>query len=334
MSGEIAYLAFTERGRALAERLRAALGGEVSCTRCGASLDGWTAERFSRARALVYVGAAGIAVRAIAPHLRSKATDPAVVCVDERGRYAIPLASGHLGGANALAREIARVLGAEAVITTATDVNGVFAVDEWAKAQNCAIPDPRGIKGVSARLLDGTPITVRAAFPVDGEPPEGVTLREDGEADVRVDVRAHDEGLALVPRVLVLGVGCRRGTTAESLETRFAAFCRARGVWREAVCLAATIDLKKNENGLLAFCAAQGWPLRFYSAGELAEAGGEFTASAFVASVTGVDNVCERSAVLAAGAGGSLLIRKDAGDGISFALAQKAVRLDWSWQNG
>ena len=120
-NGEIAYLAFTEKGRALAETLRAVLGGEVSCTRDGVSLQDWTARAFASCRALVFIGAAGIAVRAIAPYLHGKASDPAVVAVDECGYFAVSLLSGHLGGANALTREIARICGAEAVITTETD---------------------------------------------------------------------------------------------------------------------------------------------------------------------------------------------------------------------
>ena len=135
-----AYLAFTEKGMALAHRLARALPGSVS--RCGAGgvrLAEWTSTQFAQADALIFVGAVGIAVRAIAPHCKSKATDPAVVVLDECGRFAVPLLSGHLGGANALARALAEACGAIPVITTATDANGVFAVDEWAKAQGCAV---------------------------------------------------------------------------------------------------------------------------------------------------------------------------------------------------
>ena len=196
-NGEIAWLAFTEKGRALALRLSAALGGEVSCTGDGVSLRDWTAKHFKDSRALVFVGAAGIAVRAVAPYLEGKAGDPAVVAVDECARFAVPLLSGHLGGANALAREIARCCDAEAVITTATDRNGVFAFDEWARLQGLAVADPKKIKAVSARLLAGEPVTVRSAFPIGGEPPAGVCLTESGDADVWVDVRAHDDALTL-----------------------------------------------------------------------------------------------------------------------------------------
>jgi len=331
--GGIFCLSFTERGRGLAQRLSEALGGETACTRDGVSLRDWTAEHFPRARALVYVGAAGIAVRAVAPYLVSKASDPAVVAVDERGHFAVPLASGHLGGANELARAIARVTGGMAAITTATDAGGVFAVDEWARVQDCAVVGVERIKAVSAALLAGERVAVRSTFPIASEPPEGVELTEDGEPDVWVDVRPH-AGLVVAPRALILGVGCRRGTTREALEERFAAFRREQNIVPEAIHGAATIDLKENEEGLLAFCKAHGWTLQAFSAEILAEVAGTFSASDFVAATTGVDNVCERAALCAAGDGGELIARKFAGGGVTFALAKKPVRLDWRLKNG
>ena len=236
------------------------------------------------------------------------------------------LLSGHLGGANALAREIALLCGAEAVITTATDRNGVFAFDEWARVQGLRVADPGRIRAVSAKLLAGETVTLRSAFPIDGEPPNGVRLTESEEADVWVDVRAHD-ALTLVPPVLVLGVGCRRNTAPETLEARFAALCRETGILPEAVCEAATIDMKRLERGLVDFCFERGWPLRFFSAEELAALEGEYSASAFVEQTTGVDNICERAAAKAAQ--GPLRVRKQAGEGVTFALAEKQRHLDW-----
>ena len=307
-----AYLAFTARGEALARRLAEALPGSVS--RCGGdvTLKGWTAEHFAQDEALIFVGAVGIAVRAIAPHCRSKAADPAVVVVDEGGNFAVPLLSGHLGGANALARALAKACGAVPVITTATDVNGLFAVDLWAKAQNCAVLEPERIKHVSGALLAGQTVRYWSPWPVAGETPAGVKKADAPEAaDFALTLTPQGGALHLVPRIGVLGVGCRRGTTAQQLKEAFAAFCAASGLSPAAVCAAASIDLKKDEPGLAAFCKAHGWPITFYPADELRAVPGQFTPSAFVASVTGVDNVCERSAVKASG--GMLLLPKTAG---------------------
>ena len=170
----IAFLAFTDRGEALAEKLAGVLGGETA--RAGRDLDlgTWTEAAFREKRALIYVGAVGIAVRAIAPFLRHKAEDPAVLAVDETGRYVIPLLSGHLGGANALARKLAAVTGGEAVITTATDLHGVFAVDLWAKKQNMTVRQPARIRSVSAKLLAGQMILLDCRWKIHGAEPENV----------------------------------------------------------------------------------------------------------------------------------------------------------------
>ena len=329
---KLAYLAFTEQGERLAARLAAALGGTAQ--RCGAScsLEAWTAAHFSQSDGLVYVGAAGIAVRAIAPHLKSKTTDPAVVVVDECARYAIPILSGHLGGANDLARAIGRVCGALPVLTTATDVNGVFAVDEWAKRQNCLVLNPERIKTVSAKLLAGGTITVQSSWPIAGQPPRNVCQTEDRGADVLLDIHpGTGEKLHLVPRIAVLGVGCKKNVSFQTLETALAAFLTGAGVCEQAISAVASIDLKKEELGLLSFCAAHGWPLRTYPAEQLRAVEGQFTPSAFVQGVTGVDNVCERSAVLASG--GVLCRGKTAGNGVTMALALAPYRPDWRWQD-
>lgn len=260
---KLEYLAFTAQGMELAAALARALGGTPA--RCGApeGLAGWTARAFRQAEGLVFVGAAGIAVRAIAPHVRSKAVDPAVVVVDEAGRFAIPLLSGHLGGANDLARRIAALLGGQAVLTTATDVRGAFAVDAWARHQGCAVVNPAAIRRVSAKLLAGQAIALRTDWPPAGEPPPGVLLAQGADCDVRVTLRPEQtDALVLVPRIAALGVGCRRGTPQAALEAAFSALL-ARGDLRpQAVRKACSLDRKQDEPGLLAFCRAHGFPWR------------------------------------------------------------------------
>lgn len=325
----IRLIAFTDRGFRLAQRLAEALPGKAE--RCGEtrSLQSWTEAAFPSSQALIFVGAAGIAVRAIAPYVKSKAQDPAVVVVDEKGQFAIPILSGHLGGANDLARKIAALIGAQPVITTATDVNRVFAVDEWAKRQNCHVANPERIKLVSGKLLSGREVTVRCPWPVAGKLPALVRLGEE-KPDVNVDIhKSFQEALCLVPRIAVLGVGCKKGTTREALERAFEKLLRTYSLYPQAVCRICSIDLKKEEPGLLAFAQAHGWHFETFSARELAAAPGEFSASGFVKSVTGVDNVCERSALL--GSGGTLIIKKNAGDGITMAVAVEPYAPDWRY---
>ena len=328
------YIAFTPQGKALADSLASVLGGDAA--RCGEpmGLREWTAAHFQTGSSLVFVGAAGIAVRAIAPHLGDKTTDPAVVVVDEGGRFAIPILSGHQGGANDLARAIGRVCGAQPVLTTATDINGVFAVDQWAKRQHCAILDPGRIKTVSGRLLAGGTVRVRSDWPIQGEPPVGVAVTEGEDCNIRLSVHKMEESealLRLVPRIAVLGVGCKRGTTQDALEAALTALLDRSGLYGQAIRGLATIDRKKDEPGLLAFSKAHGWPLAAYTAEQLRQTAGEFSASAFVERTTGVDNVCERAAVLAAG--GPIIQKKEAGGGITMAAALELYRPTWRWRD-
>lgn len=330
-----AYLAFTSKGLALARKLAAAQPGAVArCGENGVTLANWTAAQFAQSDALVFVGAVGIAVRAIAPHCRSKATDPAVVVLDECGRFAIPLLSGHLGGANDMARRLAKACGAVPVITTATDANDVFAVDEWAKHQHCLVAEPARIKKVSGALLAGRTVRFASDWPIQGTPPAGVEPAGDAaQASFALTITPTmtPNALHIIPRIAVLGIGCKRGTPADKLADAFAAFCAETKLAPQSIAAAASIDLKKDELGLAEFGQKQGWPVTFYTADELRAAPGQFAHSDFVQSITGVDNVCERAAVLAAG--GPLVFHKFARTGVTFALAVRPFAPDWRWQH-
>lgn len=327
----IQLISFTNRGEGLANRLAEGLAGEAM--RCGRplSLDAWTRQSFLHADGLIFVGAAGIAVRAIAPYVKSKAQDPAVVVVDETGRFSISLLSGHLGGANALAQQVARLCGATPVITTATDQNGVFAVDSWAKIQGCMVQNPQRIKHISARLLSGGNIRVCSLWPIEGMPPHGVQLVQNEAPDVLLTInRTEGDVLKIVPRIAVFGVGCKRNAGQAAIEQAFQAICAEANLDEAAVGLVCSIDRKAEEPGLLEFCKAHGLPFETYTAEQLGQAEGSFCSSAFVRETTGVDNVCERSAVL--GSGGTLYVKKHAGSGVTMAVALRPFHPDWRWQ--
>lgn len=325
-----AIIAFTSRGAALGRTLANALGATLHvparfAPEVGAeaydSLEGWTARAWGTADAIIFVGAAGIAVRAIAPHVKDKFTDPAVVSVDEAGRFAVPLLSGHVGGANELALKVAALTGGQAAVSTATDVNGLFAVDVWARERGMVITDRVRAKEISAALLEGKGVGFASDF---GHPcPEGLT-EAPAELGVWVTCKTgagpFSRTLRLAPRGLILGIGCRRGTPAETIEA--AAEAALSGYEPQAVAQVATIDLKQDEAGLLAFCAAHNLPLTAFSAAELAAAEGNFTPSDFVKGVTGVDNVCERAAVCA---GGAILVPKQAKNGVTVAVAGRKI---------
>lgn len=331
------FVSFTAVGAQTAQKA-AALLPDFLCERYARTVDpslaGTQLARFAQQAMvdcdlIVFVGAAGIAVRAVAPHLAGKAFDPAVVVIDEAGRFVIPLLSGHLGGANALAERLADGLGATAVVTTATDSRAAFAVDTWAAAHGCAVPDPENIKHVSGALLRGEQIGLRSDFPVDGRLPAQVT--RDGAPDsgfcISFDTNAAPfaHTLHLVPRIVHLGIGCRKGTAAQAIEQAVQAALSCAGVPWQAVKGIASIDLKQNEPELLHFCENHGLTLTVFSAETLQAVQGDFTPSDFVARTVGVDNVCERAAVCAAG-GGALLCRKTALSGVTAALAAQDFR--------
>lgn len=324
---ELHLIAFTERGFQLAQKLGKTFGG--TAVRCGAGvkLKDWAGQHFG-ADALVFVGAAGIAVRAIAPYIKSKTSDPAVVVVDENGRWAIPILSGHLGGANELALRIAKSMGAEAVITTATDGRSAFAADTWAKAQGLLVLNAEKIKCVSAAILAGQTVLTKSRWPVAGALPKGVQWAEkEHDAMLWIDIQPPPNPAALwLCPPLYLGLGCRKNAPQAALEASFA----ASGLPAAAVRGAGSIDIKKEEPGLLAFCHAHGWEPAFYSAALLAAVPGEFTASAFVKKTVGVDNVCERAALLTAGEGAALVLPKQAGGGVTLGAAMRPLNLQWS----
>ena len=296
-------------------------------------LSQWTGKMFAEKRAMIFVSATGIAVRAIAPWIRDKMTDPPVVTVDEGAQFVIPLLSGHVGGANELARHIADWLEAVPVITTATDVNGKFAVDLFASAYHMTIIDRKEAKNISAAVLEGKQIGVFSDLPIK-KLPDGFVMDRWCEENICITVKDPSfpekkaSYLRLVPRAVVFGVGCRRGTDPEFMKEKVFALLKEHGIDPAAVKAIASVDVKQDEPAVLGLkqvfdgeCLHQPCEQRFYTPEQLNQVPGDFKESAFVKKQIGVGNVCERSACAA---GGKLLVEKQAGDGITLAAA-----LEW-----
>lgn len=297
------------------------------------SVKEWTKKRFEDSDAIVFVGACGIAVRSIAPFVRSKTADPAVVVVDEQGKFAVSLLSGHIGGANKLTQEIADILHAQPVVTTATDLNDRFAVDIFAKKNGCFISDMELAKEVSAALLAGKEVGFASDFPWIGEIPEGLKLCEAEEENPELGIyvtagyREHpfSHTLYLIPRVITTGVGCRKDMPKEKVENAIRRACDGLLIPSVAMEQVASIDSKKDEAGIQEYCEERMLPFITYTAEQLRAVEGIFTESEFVEKMTGVDNVCERAAVLGSSKAqkGRLILRKYAQDGVTVALAMK-----------
>ena len=324
---------FSERGKDLADRIAEAMGNEmeIRCVQPKGDLMEQTEAVFSSFDALVYIGACGIAVRAIAPCVRSKTSDPAVLVVDERGQFVISLLSGHIGRANELAKSVANVLGAQPVITTATDVNGRFSVDAWASKNGLLIEDMNIAKQFSAEILTQD-LALYSDLPLDDELPSGIFLASSGEFGAAVtyrDIRPFARTLRLFPRCLHLGIGCRRGASREQIRALVHQALSDCGIDFRAVCRIASIDIKSDEEGLLAFAAELGAECTFFTAAELQALSGDFSASDFVREHVGVDNVCERAAMRSAGEGATLIVGKKAADGVTVAVALEKRRLSF-----
>ncbi len=336
---KIAVFCYSDRGAALALRLPALLPEDAVslhsirkyAERYGLvphdSVRRDMGELFASHDALIFISACGIAVREIAPHLRDKTTDPAVLVMDDQGCFVIPILSGHIGGANELAEKLAALLGAQAVITTATDRSGRFACDSWAVKNNCAISSLAAAKQFSAAILTGD-LPVCSEWELPEALPNGLKAGAEGEIGLYIGIRVREPfslTLRLIPRLVTLGIGCRKGTAPEAIREAVRAALAQENIDPLAVCELASIDLKQSEEGLLTFAQEENLPLRFYSAAELekAETPGGFTESDFVRQTVGVGNVCERAAVLG---GGRLIVRKTALSGVTVAAAVKEGR--------
>lgn len=333
----IGLICFSDAGAMLALRLCDALGivkSDVHSTEKFAQKYGFTAHEsigagmgtlFAQYDALVFLCACGIAVRAVAPHLQDKTRDPAVLVMDDRGKHVIPILSGHIGGANALAEQIAERTDAAAVITTATDGAGRFSCDAWAAQHGCAIVSMQLAKEVSAAILTRE-VPVRSEFPLPEALPAGLVKGQGGDLGIYIGVKTETpfkKTLRLVPRIVTLGVGCRRGTPAATIFAAIRDALEQNHIDGRAVCRIASIDVKRNETGLLACARRLDVPAVFFSAEELNAVPGAFDDSAFVQQAVGVGNVCARAATAA---GGKLLVPKTAGNGVTVAAAME----DWS----
>lgn len=350
---QVAVISFTRRGIELSKRLALCVEEKMEMrlfTKCGEygrerggqnasvsfvqeAVSQWAGAQMEAGHALLFIGACGIAVRAVAPHLKDKMHDSPVLVMDEKGRYVIPLLAGHVGGANEIAVLLGKRVGAAPVITTATDINGTFAVDLFAKENGLYVEKKEGIAKVSAKALSGETITIsiETGHGPDTEPPEGVAVVDyppAGRVDVAVtsEKRRFDAALVLQARDYVIGLGCKKGKTEAAIADFIADKLGELGIDATRVYAIASVGLKSKEAGILAWCRKAGVPFFTYSAQELREVEGNFCRSAFVEEKTGVDNVCERAAVRACGEGGRLIAGKDARDGMTLAVAKR----EWS----
>lgn len=304
------------------------------------SLNEWTKKHFKEEDALIFICACGIAVRAIAPFVKDKRTDPAVVVMDEKGRFVIPLLSGHIGGANKLSRDISLFTNSIEVITTATDINNKFAVDVFAKNNNLYISNMAAAKEISSRILEGEKIDFFSDFNFKGNMPAELVEKNIVEKEKKKNLiknskigiyvcitgeDIHKEVLKLIPKIVTIGIGCRKGIEIKNIEELVFRVLKENNISMHSIKKISSIDLKKDEKGIKDFSKKYNIPFKVYSKEELEKAEGDFTESDFVKSITGVSNVCERAAVTE-NKKGKLIVKKTIGSKVTLALYKE----DWS----
>ena len=282
----------------------------------------------------IFIAAAGIVVRAISPYLTSKDRDPAVIVLDQEGKYVVSLLSGHLGGANQLARDVARLTGGEAVITTATDTAGVPSMDLLAKEKGLAIFNLDAVKSVNMALLMGEAIQI---FDPGDHLGRGANLAGYAMEQVHYEDRWRKESpgvwvtwkdeksevasnrLILHPRCLVAGVGCNRGTGSREILDHIMKTFRANALAPKSLKCLTTIEAKRDEEGLLAAARELGVPLFFFTSSEINTIQVPHPSNV-VKNHMGVSSVCEATALLKSH-GTRLLVPKTKSPNVTLAVA-------------
>ncbi|MEW5920906.1 MAG: cobalt-precorrin 5A hydrolase [Bacillota bacterium] len=302
----------------------------------------FTAEIFACFDALILIMAAGIAVRLLAPCLRDKKTDPAVIVVDDTGRFAVSLLGGHQRGANDLAEKIASGIGATPVITTATDRRRLLAFDQLAQRRNWTLEHGEDMKKISAAQLEGAELCLYCDLPLAPvsprdkglELPAGCRLvRKPGMPRAcrgtvllsnRRELPNPPPGLPFVvirPRNITAGVGCRRDVPGRAIIAAVQEALWQAGRVPQGLQALATIELKGKEKGLQEAARFFEVPLQLFSREQLQRVEHLFDTSSFVRRHTGVGAVAEPCAYLGSG-GGSLILKKTGSAGITVALAE------------
>ena len=296
------------------------------------SLKDTVSSYFEKGNVLIFIGACGIAIRSIAPFIEDKTKDPCVLSIDEKGQYVISLLSGHLGGGNDWAVLVADLLHATPIISTATDLNQRFAVDVFAKKNQLSLSDMNLAKKISARLLDGFQVGIDGNIP--NEPlPEGL-IYHTPSLPLGFSITPFSnhypfkETLHLIPRQVVLGIGCKKRTPVRKLRSFVMDILKREHIYTESIACITSIDLKNEEEAIVSLSQELQVPFFTYSSQELLKVEGDFTSSDFVKNITGVDNVCERSS-LAYSHAKELYLRKTPQDGCTLAIS--LIPMDFHW---
>ena len=309
---------------------------------------------FHSCQALIFVSASGIAVRLIAPYINDKLSDPAVIVIDEKATFVIPVLSGHVGGANELSRILANKLGAVCAVTTATDVNNVFSIDEFAACNGLSILNKDTIKAVNKKILEGDSLEIGVDDRIEiagdvknldnnikirrlcfrSETGLNINSKESFDAIISCgEIELQDDTTTLIMRLkpLVIGIGCRKNKSKEDIEGFILEALRSLNKKTTDVALLSTIDIKQDEAGIVEFSKKYEIPIKTYSAEYLNGIEGDFEESDFVLKTVGVSDVSARAAK-ACGKEGDFLIKKSKENGITLSVFEKKMKVEFDYE--
>lgn len=352
-NGRIAIITVTRNGALLGARLQNTLAGSdllvpakfyelAAMAQVYGDLKAAVERVFREYDGLVMFLALGATIRLLAPYLNDKHSDPAVVVVDDQGRFAVSVLSGHIGGGNALASEVALSIGAQPVITTASDSARTISVDLLGREFDWHVEDLSNVTRVSAAVVNGEPVAVLqeagepdwwmedCPLPPNVHPvssldevrrfPGWALLVTDRLFDGR-DSALLERSVVYRPRSLAVGIGCNRGTPASEIEQAVQETLAGAGLSEASIRTVATIDLKREEAGILEYCEKSGRPLRLFSKQELDGVASLPNPSDNVRRHIGIAGVCEPAAVLA-GDVGELVVPKRKARNVTVAVAR------------
>jgi cobalt-precorrin 5A hydrolase len=277
---------------------------------------------FNNYQGIVFIGAVGIAVRLSAPYLVHKTLDPAIVVIDDLGRYAISLVSGHLGGANELAQRLSEILSCQAVITTASEGRNIEAIDMFAKNNGLTIESMEGAKKITAMMLEGKKIKLESELKLDLNYNNLSEFDYEGVVFVSSELylRSEKPYCILRPKNINVGLGCRRGKHRDEILKAIEEVFNSNKLSLNSIKTIATVDIKSDEEGIIEACKELGCKMTIFTREEISKVQHQFAASDFVKSNVGVTSVCEPCAILA---GGEMIASKTVKNGITIAIAKE-----------
>lgn len=294
------------------------------------SLSDFVGDIFFRYDTLVFIMATGIVVRVIAKYIEDKTKDPAVLVMDEKGKYIISLLSGHIGGGNDATILLSDKIGATPVITTASDANDSIAVDTLAMKLGCFIDSLLDAKDITVKIVNNQRVGIRSDIGINIKLPSNIINLNEAKADIckvdgiiyitnKTDIKTNKPAVHLIPKNIVIGIGCKKGISGERIIKSIKLALDRYKLHHKSISKITTIDIKEHEEGIIDAASYFNVPLKIVSKEEVKEIESEFEISDFVKGAIGVGAVCEPCGYLGSGKG-KCVMRKTSFDGITLSI--------------